>query len=134
MYAVEIRDLEFPRLRRQLAERFQQDVLADLDHRLTWVGTMIKAAPMLGLFGTVIGMMGAFAKLSAGTQVDPAQMAEDISFALITTACGLAIAMPLVIASASINVRIRKTEELVAAGMARLLDMMKALNPSVSSR
>ena len=134
LYAVEIRDLDFPRLRRQLTERFQQDVLADLDHRLSWVGTVIKSAPMIGLFGTVIGMMGAFAKLSAGTQVDPAQMAEDISFALITTACGLAIAVPLVIVSASINVRIRKTEGLVASGLARLLDTMRALKPAATSR
>jgi biopolymer transport protein ExbB len=134
MYAIEMRDLGLPRLRRQLAERFQQDVLADLDHRLSWVGTAIKSEPMLGLFGTVIGMMYAFANLSAGTQVDTGKMAEDISFALITTAVGLAIAMPLVIISAGINVRIRKMESLVASGLARLLETIEALTPAVRSR
>lgn len=125
LYAIEMREMEFPKLRRRLSERFQQDVLADLDHRLSWVGTVIKAAPMLGLFGTVIGMMGAFANLSSGSKVDPALMAENIMLALITTACGLAIAVPLVVCSQSINVRIRKLENLLSVGLARLLDTMK---------
>ena len=53
---------------------------------------------MVGLLGTVIGMMGAFAKIAGGDKVDPTQLADDISFASITTACGLAIAIPLVLA------------------------------------
>jgi biopolymer transport protein ExbB/TolQ len=127
-YAVELRDLEFPSLRRRLHERFQQDVIADLEHRLSWVATVIKTAPMLGLFGTVIGMMGAFANLSTGTNVDPAAMAENIMLALITTAVGLAIAVPLLVVSAGIQVRMRKTEDLVAIGLARLLDTMKSVH------
>jgi biopolymer transport protein ExbB len=131
LLAIELRELEFPKLRRRLTERFQQDVLADLEHRLSWVATVIKTAPMLGLFGTVIGMMGAFADLSSGSKVDPARMAENIMFALITTAIGLSIAVPLLICNASINVRIRKTEDLVASGLARLLDTMKTVNEVV---
>jgi len=133
LYAIEMREMEFGRLRRRLVERFQQDILGDLEHRLSWVGTVIKSAPMIGLFGTVIGMMGAFANLSSGTKVDPAQMAEDIYFALITTAIGLTIAVPLLIASASINVRIRKTEGLVSTGLGRLLETMKAISESIHS-
>jgi biopolymer transport protein ExbB/TolQ len=102
-----------------------------LEHRLSWVATVIKTAPMIGLFGTVIGMMGAFADLASGSKVDPARMAENIGFALITTALGLAIAVPLLISNASINVRIRKTEDLVASGLARLLDTMKTVNEAM---
>ena len=131
LLAIELRELDFPRLRRRLTERFQQDVLADLEHRLSWVATVIKSAPMIGLFGTVIGMMGAFADLSSGSKVDPARMAENIMFALITTALGLSIAVPLLISNASINVRIRKTEDLVASGLARLLDTMKTVNDAM---
>ena len=126
LFAIEQRDLDFGKLRRRLAERFQQDVMADLDHRLSWVTTVIKSAPMLGLFGTVIGMMGAFSNLAEGSKVDPGQMAENIMLALITTACGLAIAVPLLIAAASINLRIRKMEGLLAVGIARLLDSVRA--------
>lgn len=133
LYAIEMREMEFGKLQRRLMERFQHDVLEDLEHRLSWVATVIKSAPMIGLFGTVIGMMGAFANLSVGTKVDPTQMAEDIYFALITTAIGLTIAVPLLIASASINVRIRKTESLVAAGLSHLLETMKAVTASIHS-
>jgi biopolymer transport protein ExbB len=134
LYAIEMRDLEFPRLRRLLTERFEKDVLAEIEHRLSWVATAVKSAPMIGLFGTVIGMMGAFSNLSVGTKVDTGRMAEDIMFALITTACGLAIAVPLLLCSQGIMVRIRQMEDLVASGLARLLDTMKALTQTVRNR
>lgn len=51
--------------------------------------------PLLGLLGTVIGMIAAFAKLSeAGTRVDPSQLAGGIWQALITTVGGLIVAVP----------------------------------------
>lgn len=51
--------------------------------------------PLLGLLGTVIGMIAAFAKLSeAGTRVDPSQLAGGIWQALITTVGGLVVAVP----------------------------------------
>lgn len=117
------REMPHNRLRHLLADRFQRDVLADLEYRLSWVYTVIKTAPMLGLFGTVLGMMSAFGKLS-GEKVDPTGLADDISLALITTALGLAIAIPLTLAVASLNIRIRKLEDLVGLGLTRLLDML----------
>jgi len=125
LYAIDHRDLGYKKLRRRVAERFQQDVMADIEHRLSWVGTVIKSAPMIGLLGTVMGMMGAFANLSSGEKVDTIQMASDIQFALVTTACGLAIAVPLVLCSQSINVRIRKMEALIGLGLGRLFESLK---------
>ena len=128
--AIENRDVGYAKVRQLVVDRFQRDILTDLDHRLTWVNTVIKAAPMVGLFGTVIGMMGAFAKLAAQENVKPDALANDISVALITTASGLAIAIPLVFCTASINVRIRKMEDLVAAGLAHFFDTFrKVLKP-----
>ncbi|MEM6330367.1 MAG: MotA/TolQ/ExbB proton channel family protein [Planctomycetota bacterium] len=125
LYAIENRDMGIGKLQRRMAERFQQDVLADIEHRLSWVSTVIKSAPMVGLFGTVVGMMGAFSNIaSGGPNVKPEQMAADIMFALITTACGLAIAVPLVLCNASINVQIRKMEDLIAQGFSRLIDAL----------
>ena len=129
LYAIENRDIGFAKLRRRVAERFQQDVMADIEHRLSWVATVIKSAPMIGLLGTVMGMMGAFAKLAGSEQVKATQMAHDIQFALITTACGLAIAVPLVLATASINVRIRKMEDLVGIGLGRLFESLRDFAP-----
>ncbi len=120
------RHLPTNRLRDLLTERFQRDVSADLEYRGSWVQTVIKSAPMLGLFGTVIGMMGAFGKLSSSSQVSPDKLAADISLALVTTACGLAIAVPLILATASINIRIGKMEDLVGSGMNRLLEIFRS--------
>ncbi len=122
------RQLGYTKVRAMLVDRFRRDVLADLEHRLSWVETVIKSAPMVGLFGTVIGMMGAFSKLASQEQekISPNVLASDISLALITTACGLAIAIPLVLARASVNVRIRQMEDLVGFGLTRFLETFKA--------
>ena len=64
MYAINNRELGYEKVRRRVGERFQQDVMSDIEHRLSWVTTVIKSAPMIGLLGTVMGMMGAFANLS----------------------------------------------------------------------
>ncbi|MBN1590349.1 MAG: MotA/TolQ/ExbB proton channel family protein [Pirellulales bacterium] len=127
LLAVTNRDLGYRKIRTLITDRFQRDVLSDLEYRLSWVYTVIKAAPMVGLLGTVMGMMGAFRNLSSGQKVDPIGLASDISFALITTACGLAIAIPLVLSTAYITVKIRKLEDLVGVGMTRLLETIKAL-------
>jgi biopolymer transport protein ExbB len=132
LLAIANRRLGYAKVRAMLVDRFQRDVLADLEYRLSWVYTVIKSAPMLGLLGTVLGMMGAFEQLSVGDKVDPTALARNISFALITTACGLAIAIPLVLATASINVRIRKLEDLVSSGLTRFLESFRACLPRVS--
>lgn len=56
-------------------------------------------APLLGLLGTVIGMVHAFSRLSdAGTRVDPSMLAGGIWEALLTTVGGLSVAIPAIIA------------------------------------
>ncbi|WP_164103225.1 MotA/TolQ/ExbB proton channel family protein [Candidatus Laterigemmans baculatus] len=120
------RALGYARVRQLILDRFQRDVLADLEHRLSWVNTVIKSAPMIGLFGTVFGMMGAFQTLASGGEaMDPSKLANDINIALRTTACGLAIAVPLILLIASVNIRIEKMEDLVGAGLTRFLEAFK---------
>ena len=80
---------------------------------------------MIGLLGTVLGMMGAFSKLAGADAVEANKLANDIMFALITTACGLAIAIPLVLAVAFINIKIRKMEDLVAYGVNQFFEIFK---------
>lgn len=124
------RHLGYERLRHLCVDRFQRDVLADLDYRLSWVHTVVRSEPMLGLFGTVAGMMGAFDQLSAGDTVDAKNLAANISLALLTTAIGLAIAIPLSLAAANVLVKMRKMEDLVGLGLTRFFDLLK---PAVSS-
>lgn len=132
MLAVNNRKLGYSRVRAMVADRFQRDVLADLEHRLSWVNTVIKSAPMIGLLGTVMGMMGAFSKLAGAENVRPDALAGDIMVALVTTAAGLAIAIPLVMCTASINIRIRKMEDLVGAGLTRFMEVFRRA-PEVGS-
>lgn len=124
--AIANRSLGFNKVKQLIADRFQRDVLQDLEYRLSWVFTVIKTAPMLGLLGTVLGMMAAFAKLAVpGANVEVSKLAADIQFALITTALGLAIAIPLVLCTAYINVAIRKMEDLVSFGINQFLEIFK---------
>ncbi len=118
--AVNNRGLGYKKARQFVLDRYQRDVMSDLEYRLSWVGTVIKAAPMIGLFGTVFGMMGAFATLST-EGAEPAALAGDINIALRTTACGLAIAIPLMVIVANVNIRIAKMEDLVGSGLARFM-------------
>jgi biopolymer transport protein ExbB/TolQ len=124
--AIANRSLGFNKVKQLIADRFQRDVLQDLEYRLSWVFTVIKTAPMLGLLGTVLGMMAAFAKLGVpGANVEVSKLATDIQFALITTALGLAIAIPLVLCTAYVNVAIRKMEDLVSFGINQFLEIFK---------
>ncbi|WP_170773014.1 MotA/TolQ/ExbB proton channel family protein [Ruegeria lacuscaerulensis] len=69
--------------------------LAGLERGFRLLDTVAQLAPLLGLFGTVLGMIEAFQSLqSAGSSVDPSLLAGGIWVALITTAVGLAVAMP----------------------------------------
>jgi biopolymer transport protein ExbB/TolQ len=92
---------------------------------MSWMNTLIRSAPMLGLYGTVLGMMGGFGQLATGGKVDQAQLAGNISLALVTTAVGLTVAIPLILAASSINTRIRRFEDLVGYGLTRFLDSFK---------
>lgn len=122
--ALDHKDIDSAKLRHLLADRYQRDVSADLEYRQSWINTVIKTAPMLGLFGTVLGMMSAFGKLGSGDKVEASGLAEDISLALITTAIGLAIAIPMSLTVASINIRIRKLEDTVNVALSRILDAL----------
>lgn len=75
--------------------RVAQEQLYDLRKYLRVLDFVAQTSPLLGLFGTVLGMIEAFSQLeAAGASVDPSQLAGGIWTALITTAVGLAVAIP----------------------------------------
>lgn len=70
-------------------------VLDRLERGFRILDSIAQVAPLLGLFGTVLGMIDAFqAMQEAGANVDPSTLAGGIWVALLTTAAGLAVAMP----------------------------------------
>lgn len=89
-------DLPEPQLREELARlgAEQVELLRGWLRPLEVIGGL---APLLGLFGTVLGMIAAFQALErAGSRVDPAILSGGIWEALLTTAVGLAVAIPAV--------------------------------------
>jgi len=68
---------------------------AKLERGFRFLDSVAQLSPLMGLFGTVLGMISAFQALQdAGSQVDPSILAGGIWVALMTTAVGLAVAMP----------------------------------------
>lgn len=124
--AVKNRNLEQDKLESWVMDRFQFDVLTDIDSRITWISTLIKASPMLGLIGTVAGMMGAFETLEMATAEEPTKkLLADIRMALEHTLYGLLITVTLLTGMAFINNRIRQLEELAVFGMNRFFDALR---------
>ncbi|MEO0318377.1 MAG: hypothetical protein RL404_2054 [Pseudomonadota bacterium] len=92
--AAGLRNVGAPReVMRQAIEEAGRAVAHQLGRYLTTLGTIATLAPLMGLFGTVIGMIELFGAQDAGGG-DPMRIAHGISVALYNTAFGLAVAMP----------------------------------------
>lgn len=119
------RQLGYEQLRQVIMEILQRDVMGDLEYRANWIATSIKCGPLLGLFGTVLGMMAAFGRIGTGEKVQPSQIAAEISIALVCTAMGLGTAIPFNFMLASLTTRIRVLQDALGAGLMRILDFFK---------
>lgn len=81
--------------RDQVVVREASQQVARYDRRLNWLGILTHATPLLGLLGTVAGLVDAFHQIELkGGQVQPGDLASGIWSALLTTVCGLTIALP----------------------------------------
>jgi len=81
---------------KEAVEDAGRHVVPDLERFLNSLGTVAAITPFLGLFGTVIGMIDMFAGISSQGIGDPAVVAGGIAQALVTTAAGIAVAIPSV--------------------------------------
>lgn len=85
---------------------FKLNSLRSLLPALETIGTL---SPLLGLLGTVLGMIDAFQAMeAAGTQVDPSVLSRGIWQALITTALGLSVAIPALIAHSWMDRKVQR--------------------------
>ena len=105
---------------KQVRNRFEevrQALLNNINRRLVFLNTLVAAAPLMGLLGTVIGMLGTFDAISSGGGSETAGMvAAGISEALITTQTGLFIALPGIF----LALVIRRRKHAVEAALARI--------------
>ena len=112
-----------------------EDAMADFtvnENRkiMTWINYIsvcAQASPMLGLLGTVMGMVSAFGTLKVSGGADPSQLAGDISVALLTTLWGLINAIPCIVVFYILKNRVANlvAESVHAADGNRFVDVRK---------
>ncbi|HQS99193.1 MAG: flagellar motor protein MotA [Hydrogenophilales bacterium 16-64-46] len=94
IFATALKNAHFSReVMKESIEESGRAVTQELDRFLTSLGTIASMAPLMGLFGTVVGMIEIFGAQTAGG-TNPAQLAHGISIALYNTGFGLIIAIP----------------------------------------
>jgi len=83
---------------RMVLEKELSEERDDMAHGLTWLAIIGSVSPLLGLLGTVVGVMNSFIGITSQGSANIAAVAPGIAEALITTVVGLAVAIPAVIA------------------------------------
>lgn len=89
------------------AQTAANEAMTTLERRMTWLATIASASPFVGLFGTVMGVVDAFQGIAAAGAGSLKTVAPGIAEALITTAAGLFVAVPAVVAYNQFTARIR---------------------------
>lgn len=118
----------------ELKERLEEvgrEELFKLERRLSWLDTIVTVAPLLGLLGTVTGIIRSFEALGASAGIDQsASLSLGIAEALITTASGLIIAIPSMVVynwlSSVIDQRVREMNRCSA----ELLELLQSQRPN----
>ena len=111
-----------------------EDESLKLDHRLSYLALIGTISPMIGLFGTVHGMISSFRVIAfGGTAPDASKLANGISTALLTTLIGLAIAIPAIAAFNILRNRIQRLVLEVGIHSERLMSRFEKVGPSSKS-
>ncbi len=106
--------------------------LPELDRRLSFMNIMVAAAPLLGLLGTVLGMLATFSGIAGGGGAETVDLiSAGISKALITTEMGLLVAIPGYLFSYLIRAKRHQYEAFLVSLESRLL--LERLDDSVSA-
>ena len=101
-----------------------------LERSLEGLGLVATIAPLLGLLGTVVGMVGAFDSIALTSGTDYARLAGNISLALVTTLMGLSLAIPCV----AMHTWFRNRVEAIASEAATVSDHLASLVESGGAR
>ncbi|MFJ3464612.1 MotA/TolQ/ExbB proton channel family protein [Achromobacter spanius] len=115
---------------RNVVEDTGRAVAHDLSRYISAIGTIAVVAPLMGLFGTVVGMIEIFGSYTPGGGA-PAQLARGISIALYNTGFGILIAIPAMIAHRYLRGRVDGYLNAMEQAASRLI---RALSPARASR
>ncbi len=89
------------------AQTAASEAVTTLERRMTWLATIGSVSPFIGLFGTVMGVVEAFQGIATAGAGSLRAVAPGIAEALVTTAAGLFVAVPAVVAYNQFTARIR---------------------------
>ena len=89
------------------AQTASSEALTTMETRMTWLATIANGATFVGLFGTVMGIIDAFHGLGTSGAATLRTVAPGISEALITTAAGLAVAIPALVGYNQLTAQLR---------------------------
>lgn len=112
---------------REHIEEAGRQVVHELERYLNTLGTIAAITPLLGLLGTVIGMIQVFSAITAGGVGNPQALAGGISQALLTTAAGLLVAIPALILYRYLSGRVNELVINMEAQALRLLEILPLL-------
>jgi biopolymer transport protein ExbB len=93
---------------REAAMNTLESIKSDKDQKNNYTAVIATLGPMLGLVGTVYGMIQSFSVLATATQVNPAKLADGISHALVVTLFGVGISVPAIFFNAFYRNRITR--------------------------
>ena len=103
-----------------------QTQIRDLEFMVPILGTIASTAPFVGLFGTVVGIIKAFASIASNVGGGPEVVAAGIAEALVTTACGLLVAIPALMGYNFIVHRIQRVTEEIDLASYDLIERVSA--------
>ena len=109
---------------KEAIEEEGRQVVHELDKYLNTLGTIASIAPLLGLLGTVIGMIKVFTAITTAGVGNPAVLASGISEALITTAAGLSVAIPSLIAHRYLTGRVEELSIAMEEQAVKMVEVM----------
>lgn len=124
------------RPRAVVMERLQdagRHVIFELERFLNTLGTIAGVTPLIGLLGTVAGIIKSFDAIVAGGMGDPRALAGGIAEALICTATGLGVAIPSLIAFRYLRGRVDRIVVAMEKDAIRLADAMEAAQPATAA-
>jgi biopolymer transport protein ExbB len=113
-------------LMKEAMEETGRAVAHDLERYLSALGTIAATAPLMGLFGTVVGMIEIFGASTPSGGTNPQQLAHGISVALYNTALGILIAIPALIAYRHFRARVDTYLVEMEQQSLRLVDMLRS--------
>src|SRR4051794_8583844 len=129
LIAVALRNREkgLAKMKQLLVTEFHSEVIAGMENRLASLSTIVRMGPLLGLLGPVASMIAAFSRIGGAEQVNPRQLASDISLALWATGAGLLIANPMMLIGNDVHARLRRLRDRTERQLQEVLEILEQL-------